>query len=96
MANTPLFGGLETRTMIPQIVQVGAVHNDRDSQLIGLFSTNFVELVFAEKTSVRWILGKRRIGEFLRVEDDMSDAEAGSELLRGCQLPGRYRRGRCR
>ena len=56
-------------------------------KLIGLFSTNPVELVFAEKTSIRRILGKRRVGKFVRVEDDMPDAEAGGELLRRCQAP---------
>jgi hypothetical protein len=48
--------------------------------LIRLFSTNLVELIFAEKTSVRRILGKRRIGKFMRVEDNMSDAKASGKL----------------
>ena len=44
--------------MIAQIIEIGAVDDRADAELVRLFAANAIEFVFAEKTAVDRIFGE--------------------------------------
>ena len=94
VANAPLIRGLQSWAMIFEIVEIGAVNDCRQPELVRLLAANAIELVLAEKTPIDRILRVGRIVNLVRVEDDMAAAQAGGETFCRVEFSRRNRRRR--
>jgi hypothetical protein len=87
-----LFGGLETRPVIAEVVAIGAVERDGEPPFDPLDLGDVVELALAVKAAVGPVGHVARIGHLVRRDDAVRGPDLASESHGFVELAGRKRR----